>query len=275
MDIRTVVSVLLRWYWVLGLCTLAGLGGALYANSVIEPVYEAGVLVAVNQLSTEGSLTSYDNLLANELLAKSYAETINSRPIMAQVITALELEMSPEELNDHVSAVLMPDTQLMRVVVTASEPQRAADIANTTVAVFREQNQARLAARYAIAREALTGELATTQEEVDWWTNQVSKLRESPSTRTSEQTRDAEATLNRHRVSFEALSEALASVRLAETQAADSVDVLELAYPSYNPIWPDPLLNLVIAAVSGLGIGAGIALFLGKPQPLADPSRAS
>lgn len=271
MELRAVFAILGRWLWLIGLCVAAGLGGAAYANRAIEPLYEAVTLVAVNQLSPEGALTNYDNLLANELLAKSYAETMNSRPILADVISLLELDTSPEQLNDHVSTVLLPSTQLMRIVVVDTNPQRAADIANSVVAVFREHNLERMSARYSVARDALEIELAAAQKEVDTLTAELARVRDPKSGTLPERIRDTENAANRSRARHTALAEAFARVTIAETQAADSIDVLEPAYPIYDPIWPDPTLNLIVAAVAGALVGCGIALFLGKPLPATHP----
>lgn len=265
MEIRTAIAILGRWFWLIGLCIAAGITGASYANRTIEPQYEAGALLAVNQLSAEGALTNYDNLLANELLAKSYAETMNSRPILADVIADLGLDTVPEELNDRVSTVLLPSTQLLRVVAVDTNPQRAADIANTVVAVFREQNAARIGTRYADARQQLERELAAAQAQIDQGTAELARLRDPARSFQPEQIRDAEAALNRHRANHAALADAVASVRVAETQAVDSIDVLEPAYPIYDPVWPDPTLNLMVAAIAGALVGICIALFLGKP----------
>lgn len=265
MELRTALTIIGRWYWLVILCTVLGAGAAFFANRAIVPEYEAVTLLAVNQISSEGALTNYDNLLANELLAKSYAETIVSRPVLSAAIAELGLDTAPDNLKERITAVLKPQTQLMQLVVVDSDPQRAADTANAVVAAFREQNRAMLTERYALARQGIEDELALAQRDVDEWRAQVEWLNSLGKNASTAQLRDAEMMLNHYRSTYAALSEALANVRISETQVVDNIDVIELAYPDFDPVWPDPVLNLAVATIAGAIIGVYIALLLGKP----------
>jgi uncharacterized protein involved in exopolysaccharide biosynthesis len=146
-----------------------------------------------------------------------------------------------------------------------SDPQRAAETANTLVTVFREQNQALLSQRYSTARERLEAEMLLTRENLDVSSQALDELRQEQDT-PAQQLRDAEIRVNQERNQYAALSEAVAKLYIAETQAVDNIDVIELAYPSSSPVWPNPTLNLAVAAVAGLGIGLFIALILGRPR---------
>ena len=257
--------MLSRRLWLVALCAVVATGAAFLANSMLEPKYEAITMLAVNQLSSNGSLTNYDDLLANELLAKAYAETISSRPVLAEVITTLKLPTTPGELGNRITVALVPQTQLLHLIVVDSDPQRAANTANTVVTVFREQNRSLITQRYRLARQSLEDELALARGDLDVWTNTVEQLRKRQGAASNEQLYDAELTLNRYRNNYATLSDALAKLRIAETQITDNIDVIEMAYPINDPVWPNPVLNLAVAAVAGVLIGCFIALLAYRP----------
>lgn len=266
MELKTALAMISRRIWLVALCIVAGAGAAVMANRSITPRYEASTTLTVNQLSAEGSLTAYDNLLANELLAKTYAETIKSRSVLSEAGARLKLDQTPGELKDQLEVMVVPQTQLMRLIVTASDPQQAADIANTVVVVFREQNRALLTQRYTTARQRLEAELELAKRDLDERASQVDELRAARASTSTQRLRDAETALNRARNSYDTLSAALASVRIAETQALDNIDVIEVAYPSSSPVWPNPALNIAVAAVAGALLGGFIALLAGVPR---------
>ena len=265
MELQTVLTILVRRLWLVALCAAVATGAAFLVNGMLEPEYEAITMLAVNQLSSNGSLTSYDDLLANELLAKAYAETISSRSVLAEVITTLKLPTSPGELNSRITVVLVPQTQLLHLIVVDSDPQRAANTANTVVTVFREHNRSLITQRYTLARQSLEDELAVARADLDVWTNTVALLRERPGDASNEELYDAELTLNRYRNTYATISDALAKVQIAETQITDNIDVIEVAYPGSDPVWPNPVLNIAVAAVAGTLIGGFIALVTYRP----------
>jgi capsular polysaccharide biosynthesis protein len=114
-DLTTAVTIVSRRLWIVALCGLAALGTAAFVNTRIVPEYKAVTLLAVNQISPEGNLTNYDTLLANETLAKSYAETIKSRAILTEVISRLNLDTTAGQFHERVTATLVPETQLLRL----------------------------------------------------------------------------------------------------------------------------------------------------------------
>src|SRR6478672_645179 len=63
----------------------------------LPKTYEAGTTLLIGRSST-GSDPGYDDLLAAQLLAQTYAELATTRPILAAVASRLRLEQTPEEL---------------------------------------------------------------------------------------------------------------------------------------------------------------------------------
>jgi succinoglycan biosynthesis transport protein ExoP len=93
----------------------------------------------------------------NELLlgfgtqtAESYVELLQEQPVAQGVIDRLNLKISPEQLLSHIEAVPVVNTSIINLKASWSDPVTAADIANTTAAVFVDRE------RDIVAREAVS-----------------------------------------------------------------------------------------------------------------------
>jgi non-specific protein-tyrosine kinase len=131
-------------------------GGAAYAGSQRQPItYTAKTTLLINagDANRDGlSLSSQDE---REYLVNTYVALLNKRPVFAQVIESLSLDMSPGELAQNVSIDPVQNTQLLEIRVEDIDPQRSAAIANEIVAVFNQQEAELTANPYAANRPSL------------------------------------------------------------------------------------------------------------------------
>lgn len=129
-DLRRYLNLVLRWAWLLVALPVVA-GGVAYAVSLQLPkAYVAEGQILVRPLpapNTSGPTVP----LSNETLATLYTEP----PIMQQVVDQLGLSMSAGQVAGEIR-VLGGNSQIMHVVVTDTNPQRAADIVNTSMRVF-------------------------------------------------------------------------------------------------------------------------------------------
>ena len=82
-----------------------------------------------------------------ERLANTFSRLITIRPVLQQAITHGNLPISFEELSDSITVRNPTSTQLLEVSATASDPQLAANMANTVATSFISSNQANLSNR--------------------------------------------------------------------------------------------------------------------------------
>ena len=98
---------------------------------MIKPVYQASTTLIVGKKAPESGQDAtqmLDNnvLLANQQLAKTYATIAQSRNVEQNVIKALGLSMSVEEINGLISITPVKTTEILEIQVTNTDPALAA-----------------------------------------------------------------------------------------------------------------------------------------------------
>lgn len=111
------------------LITAALLGGAIagaWTQFLVTPLYSSTSVLLV--LSKDTTLTSLADLQLGAQLAKDYSVLVTSRPVLKEVISRLELDMSWGALKGSISVVNPSDTRLLELTVTNSDPELAKKI---------------------------------------------------------------------------------------------------------------------------------------------------
>lgn len=136
MELKTYLSIVARRWWIILIVTLAIVAGAVYASRFILPNYQA---VASLRVTTPlgGSIgdLSYQTTYANRLM-NTYAELAASDQVMSEVKQKLGLTTQPE-----VNVKIVPDSEVLQITVSSSNPAQAAKIANTLSDVLISKSQ--------------------------------------------------------------------------------------------------------------------------------------
>lgn len=131
-------------YFVLIMLVLGVALGMLYSSFLVTPMYKSVTTLVLSKVSdsngesTNGTITQNDITL-NQKLVSTYGEIMKSRTVAKQVIDRLGLKVSEEELIDSISVQAKKDTELLEISVSFSNPETAANIANTLADVFTEK----------------------------------------------------------------------------------------------------------------------------------------
>lgn len=96
---------------------------------LIAPTYESTTKIYILNKQESNNLTYSDIQLGTQLTA-DYAELIQSRFVLEEVIQVLNLDSDYEELSKRVSVTTPEDTRILSIAVTDTDPVRAMDTAN-------------------------------------------------------------------------------------------------------------------------------------------------
>ena len=282
MEVRYIINLARRW---LGWVLLGGLLGALagYGLSlVLAPVYEAKATLLLNQAANPAG-PQLNDLLAADRLGKTYADLILRRDVLAQAIQELNLTLAPDDLLRNAAAAQVRDTQLVEVEVRDGSAAQAADLANRICTVFVARLAETNRQTFAERRTRFEAEIADNEQLYQTANEQLLTLsaiadRERTPTQRAEISRLTGLVAEYH-TTRASLLRALDAVRQAEAGAADSLVLIEPAQPPAAPIFPNPLLNMGLGLVAGLGLfaaGAWVGEQLRTPAPVgaAPPGRA-
>lgn len=298
-------NLLWHWSWLLILFAVIAGGGAYYYSSLQTPQYQARALAMIN---VAPSSQEYMSIYYGQQLAESYSQIMVTHPVQEAVAARLGLE----SLTGSIKVSPIENTQLMDVIVTDTDPIRAALIANTLIEVFSEQIQADQASRYDESKQNLKSQLDVldeqiqntsadlaiigqeiqdintnltslrqqstllfTPEELIAQNNKISQAETDLQTKLSQQAQ-LQTVLQNYRTSYSILLQSYESIRLAESQSSSGILLKDPAVASSIPVQPQPIRSALLSAVVGLFIAVGI-VFLKEflDDSLRDPQEFS
>ncbi|MEI3252504.1 MAG: Wzz/FepE/Etk N-terminal domain-containing protein [Faecalibacterium sp.] len=98
----------------------------------VTPMYQASASIYIVSASNNSIVNLTDLQIGSQLTA-DYQELMLSRPLLQDVIKDLDLDTNYRSLAGQVSITNANDTRILKVTVTDSDPERAADIANELI----------------------------------------------------------------------------------------------------------------------------------------------
>ena len=135
-DLLKIFEGLIRRFWIILIATIL-CGAMLFSVAAfyITPLYEASVLLYVNNSSFAVGATSFSISSSEISAAKSLVETyqviLKTRMTLNDVIQLGELNYSYEELCDMIKTESVNDTEVFSITVTSADPYESEHIANT------------------------------------------------------------------------------------------------------------------------------------------------
>lgn len=118
---------------------IATLTSGVVSYFFITPIYQASTQLLVNQSRGDQQFFQYNEIQTNLQLINTYNVIIKSPAILEKVVERLNLEESVDQLNEKVTVNSEKNSQVVNIIVQDPNPNRAAEIANTIAAVFKNE----------------------------------------------------------------------------------------------------------------------------------------
>lgn len=129
-DMLEIIGVLLGKTWlILSAGIFAALVCFVISKFIMIPTYESTTRIYILNKTDSASVT-YSDVQMGTQLTKDYAELINSRYVLEEVIQKLALADEYDELIDKVSVNTPADTRIVSITVEDTDPVQAMNIAN-------------------------------------------------------------------------------------------------------------------------------------------------
>ena len=116
--------------WIVGAFLIGALVAGLVTQFVITPRYTATSTMYMVS-SSSGSAVDLTDLSIGQSLSSDYVELVKTRPIVEDVIKELKLDYSYEDLVGMLNLSVVTDTRILKINVTSTDPEEAAQIANS------------------------------------------------------------------------------------------------------------------------------------------------
>jgi capsular polysaccharide biosynthesis protein len=137
LPLRDIVRVLWRRLWLIIVVTMIIVGGAIGFGFTQTPTYEASTKLLVGQKQDAGDpFNLAGDVQGLQLLTKTLATAVNTRPVAQVVIRQSHLSIDPNELMANMQVQQISDTQFVQVTYKDTNPERARLIANSIGDVF-------------------------------------------------------------------------------------------------------------------------------------------
>jgi non-specific protein-tyrosine kinase len=293
LELREYIGLLRRWWWLVFLLAAAGGAAAFLLTPEQPPIYAATTTVLLSQ-GSEG-LPDVSAVTAGQRLATTFGELMRTRGVLEQVITNLQLDTNPDTLAERVQVDLVTNTNLLRLTVFDTDPQRAAAIANEIVKIFILQNVSLQASRYTASVQQVQAEIDQMQAqiedtrlmsyelqaEIEGLQNAIKTLNDqerlAPLTGAQVSERDRLQTelaekrveqdrltlqLSQYQTRYQTLLQSYEEMRLLQTQSSDFMTVVEEAISGERVTSaPRKLVNALQGALAGIVL-ALVAVFV-------------
>lgn len=256
-DLSMYWGVVRRWWWLVALCTVLGAGSAYLVSSRMTPVYSATTTLLVQQAPTTYA-SDYTSLITSERLAKTYAEMLVDQPVRDAVKERLGLSYTP----GGISAVVVRDTQLLRVSAEDANPVMAAQIANTVAEVFIEQNTALQEGRYAGSLANIQTQLEELPKKIEEAQTALALLGTPKDAEEQAKKAQLETALTSYRNTYSTLLGSYEQLRLAAVQSSNTLTIFNPASPPVAPIRPRKMQNTALAGAVGAMLALGVVFLL-------------
>jgi non-specific protein-tyrosine kinase len=131
MELREFAAVIRKWLWLIILSTAVAGVFSWFAVKDRPPLYQTSTTLIIGPAMGAANPQFLD-LQISEQLAMTYSEVIRLEPILRATARALGIEEQWTMLRGQIGVSLVPGTQLIKITVTDTNPQRAKLIADET-----------------------------------------------------------------------------------------------------------------------------------------------
>ncbi len=170
MDIRKIINIFKRWVWLLILGgVLAGVGGYI-VSSRQTPVYQASTRFVV----LRAAQTTYDyySYLDSQQLISTYAQLLSTEGLLQQASEVLGFPV----IKGQATAQQVGETQFVQLIVTDTNPEKAAAIANGLIEVLIEQNEQLQSVRYIAAEQNIQNRIDQAETQIAILQQQIDQI---------------------------------------------------------------------------------------------------
>ncbi len=252
LDIRQYLALFFQWVWLIVLATVLAGGAAFLVSKQMTPIYQASTIVMVNA-APSSQVNTYNSIITSQQLASTYSKMFTTQPVLDEVAQQLK---QPDGLGVSISVSPVTNTELLRISVSSTNPEWAAQVANTLVEVFAKKIVSIQGERFAISKQNLQKQISNMED-------QIKALETQATTQTDPvEVKRLQDKIDQYRQIQYNMVGNLEEVRLAESQNVSTITPIEPAVPDYSPVSPQVLRNTLLGALVGLMLAIGVVILM-------------
>jgi succinoglycan biosynthesis transport protein ExoP len=142
MELKQFIALIRRWFWLLILGLVLGIVAGIVSTWIMTPVYQAQTRVLVMRAPQDS--TSPIAYLSDTQLTQTFGQFLVTKTVLDAVSNELGFRVDETQIQ----FTQVGQTQIIKLTVQDSNPERAATIANTVVKIAIQQYADVLAKQY-------------------------------------------------------------------------------------------------------------------------------
>ena len=257
MEFRDYIQPLRRWWWLLVLSTLIAALFSFIAVSQQPPIYQTHVTLMVGRAIDNPNPSGSDFWLTQQL-ANTYADIAKRDPVKQAAMDALGLTWLPDY-----TVRVVPNTQLIEIAVTDTDPARAQAVANELANQLIKQSPTGSGPDQQ-RQEFIEQQLNELEKGIEDTKAQIDqKQEELASMFSARQIADTKAQIQALQDKLNTLQANYASLLANTNQGAiNTLTIIEPAALPEKPVGPNKPITVLLASVIGFILAAMAAYLL-------------
>lgn len=258
MELKGYARVLWHWLWLIVLGVTVALASTYYVVHDQPPIYQAQATLIVGQVLRQQQPNESDIYLSQDL-ALTYSELARQQVIQEKTQAALRLTWLPQY-----AVNLVPNTQILTIRVTDTDPVRAAAVANELANQLKAQGPQSQAAEDKVRQDFVRQQLDDLQASITATKDEIAKLQKDLAGMFS--AREIADTQNQIAALQQKLGDDQSNygqlLAYMEQSGVNTLDVYQEARVPTQPVGPNKIRTLLMAGAVGLVLAVATAFLL-------------
>jgi capsular polysaccharide biosynthesis protein len=140
MELKEYINIIKKRLLLIVVITLLStFTAAVVSYFFIKPVYKADISVIIGKSNNQvQAQMNYNEILMYQKMVKTYGELAKTRTVAEDVVSKLQLNISPDTVRGMISVAPKGDTEFMTLTVTSRDAKEAMEIANQLAKSLKE-----------------------------------------------------------------------------------------------------------------------------------------
>ena len=258
MELRKYFGIVLKWWWLILLAVLIATASSYYASKKTIPLYRTKATLMVGKIMQNPDPTS-ETIYTGQQLANTYVQMVTREQVLKATVESLGWEMPWEQLTKQITANVVPQTQLIEIYATSSDPLIAKVLADTLAQQLIRLSPSgsnQVSAEQAAFIQAQLGDL---QEKINSAKVEVTNLNaELDSANSAMQIQELQDQINIQETKISNWQNTYAELlKTIEGGDVNALNIVEEATVPTVPFTPNTRMNVLLAAAVGLVLAVG------------------
>ena len=130
MELRKYFRIVWKWWWLILVAVLIASASSYYASKKAIPQYRSKTTLMVGRVTQNPDPNSAELYLGQQL-ASTYMQMVTREPVLRATVESFGWNIGWEQIAPKITAYVVPNTQLIEIYATDSDPNLAKNLADT------------------------------------------------------------------------------------------------------------------------------------------------